>query len=332
MENNSNSQPVGVSKLNFKPKRIHLVFLSLVVLAVLLTVFLVVYSISQKGLPSSKTTPSPTSDSYEKELSTLRYKLIKKFENNQQIAKIGKETIYGADLNFIESVYFAKKAEAAKSDNEIKNLKKIVLEKIDEDSVLLQMAEKDGKTKLNSVVFDNLYKDQYERQKLVMELKKKYEEGQVSITGERISVWFQNTILRMPIDQAEKLAKEIIEPLYQEIKAGKLTFKQAGEKIISNPNTSKLDPTTYKFHAYMQFKSTNNQPVFTTEKLNKIIWELKEGEISGLIRVPTLGESIPKDGSGYYTVMKITKKTNEGALSLTEKLKKEKGTYKLVEL
>lgn len=236
---------------------------------------------------------------------------------NVPILKIGKETLYGNDLNYLFIIYkFNEYVSAqpipAETLNEVVNI-------LMQDSTLLQEAEKNGLLALSEDFFNNSSKNYALRNKNIALAKNSLSDKLVEkISGEAVSIWFNNTIVPISVEEGKKLAKEKIQPIYDQLKAGEITFDQASQMIIADSEIGeKIDPD-YVGNAYMVFEDVEIQPgPFVSENLNQEARSLGVGQISSIV----IGESNDETKTELlFMIIKINEREGEASIANTEDL------------
>ena len=251
----------------------------------------------------------------------------------EKIAKIGKEEIYQNDFDFWADAYrerFSGFDEGQKREE--------ILKIIQEQSLILQEAEKQKIATLTPEIFNNPSKDYPQRNILVYKLKNELEKLIITnISGEAISVWFYNPSAGRPIiplEEAKSIAWEKISKVYQKVKKGEINIQQAGELIKNDASLAKIDPA-FQTNAYVKFEnSTKNNPPFAKEELNRVAFELKEGEVSEIILV---SYKVPEDPENpdspfgekecHYTFIKINSRLTSDFTSFSQWLDEKKQEY-----
>jgi hypothetical protein len=281
---------------------------------------------SQTSKPTTTSHPTRNITPFEKEEPTLEPEVKNKFVSAQQMAKVGEETIYGEDLNYIlENEY---PADFASKSADMEMLKKKSLLTAIDDSVILQSGQKAGFIKLTPDIFNNINKEYTLRNKTVKELTAKFKAKEEKISGGMISIWFHNVSLpSIPLDEAEKLAKTKIEKVYIDIKSGKITFKEGGKAVQNDTELIKIDKN-YKGNAIYEFSERiSSQATFIYSDMETALWSLKEEEMSPVIRHPKEGIPLGSQQEEFYAIIKVYKRENLGQGSFWDWLEKEKEQY-----
>lgn len=248
----------------------------------------------------------------------------------QAIAQVGKETLYGQDLDYKLKILkiFSPNAFTTSTEQTHQTIENKALELAIEDSIILQAGEEEGIITLTPTVFNNPRKNYPERNKLINQAKKELPSKVVDqIDGESISIWFFNMKPpAMGVEKAKKITYNKITKIYEEIKSGRITFKQAGEKIAADQELEKI-AVAYKSNAYSIFREVDRDwQIFHDPELNKVLWSLKEGEISPILT----GRDFDANGrpyEAYFTVLKVNRRSYAQFSSFKEWLKAKRETY-----
>ncbi|NMC36150.1 hypothetical protein GYA49_03830 [Candidatus Beckwithbacteria bacterium] len=228
-----------------------------------------------------------------------------RFENIP-VLKIGKETLYGNDLNYYFLFYHFDEYwhDQVIPENSFND----VVDAIITDSTVLQAAADKQLVTLDDQVFNNQNKNYTLRNQLVSQTKKLLSNKLVEkISGESIAIWFNNDVVPIDVEQGKTLAQQKIETLYEQLKNGTITMAEAGN-IIANDSEigSSIDPA-YQNNAYYVFvdREKDDSP-FIFDNLNAESWSLGEGQMSPII----IGTDNNDPNKEYlFTIIKITKRS-----------------------
>jgi hypothetical protein len=224
------------------------------------------------------------------------------------VAKVGDENIYQSDLNYELSLH------PQKNDP---NIKKILLEKIASDSVILQGASEDKIVTLNSSIYNSPQKEYPNRIKTVQSAKEILKKQSDSIKGKVVSLWFNNDwISPLGIEQSKKIAKEKITDLQQQVKNKQITIDEAGEKIKNDPSLAQIDPA-YQFNAIYEFTRTpdDQRPISLNKDFNTLFWQLNVGDATDVFAVRTTDMDTGVEDETLYIFGQLTDKISTGNVS-----------------
>lgn len=165
----------------------------------------------------------------------------------QPIAKVGEENIYDADLKNLQ----------LKNNNPLSVNKDQMLEELIDDSIMLQLAQKEGWLTLDSSFYNNPSKNLATREQKISLVKEIFNVEKTS------GLWVNILILNYwsgeqtdymkasGIDAAASLAKGKMSALVDKIKQGSMTTDQAAQNLNSDTDLAqKLDPTYGKDKQY----------------------------------------------------------------------------------
>lgn len=199
------------------------------------------------------------------------------------IAKVGEENIYQQDLNVgiaaISTPSGAKTSTASALATKA-TIKKIVLDKLTTDSIILQAAAKDKLITLNSSVYNSSDKDYLARAQLVEQAKKLVTGKATNISGGIVSIWFSNVRPgAVGYEKGKTIALQKITTLYQAVKDNKMTVQQAADTIKNDASLKNVDPS-YKSNALLNFSVTKDLPITFFPDFDKLLWNLPKGGIT----------------------------------------------------
>ncbi len=159
------------------------------------------------------------------------------------IVQVGLENLYQADLDYYLSTYFAGQGYTPKDQ---------ALEKMIDDSIILQEGQKNGYISLNNAVFNSQSKNIASRSALIEPVRQKLADRNLAqISGEVLSIWFNNPSYPEPkigVGAAKKIASGKINQLYQDLKAGRTSFDQAASRCQNDGQLASIAPS-YKSNA-----------------------------------------------------------------------------------
>ena len=229
-----------------------------------------------------------------------------KFEETKEYVEVGKETIYGQDLNKMLWYFYPQYLDKPKISADVQEG---VFQKAIEQSIMLQEAEKQGWITLTDEVFNSPTKDYRKRNPLVEMAEEKIKENNLRVVeGRYVSIWFYN--IEPPaigVEEAKKIAYKKLETIRPKLLSGEFTFEEAGWQLykdpevanLSNPSSTPIIPIPPPFlsdagscygHFYLGGERYQGISFTFNEELEKRVREMKKGEISEIL--------IGKDG-GY---------------------------------
>lgn len=286
-------------------------FLVLAVVAVPITIFALRQSTSSTPRATSvqPVTPAVRKFINPTEATTTNGRLL---PQDQPVAKIGSETIFNRDLNYILATQFPQ--DYANSDPAV--LRNLALPIAIDQSVLLQENRKKGLAKLSPELFNNPAKNYHERDKLVQKLTGQQKAKDEKISGGLISVWYHNVKMpSIPLSDAQNLAYKTITTVYNNLKSqpvNKAAFVQAAETIKNNSALAQIDPS-YKGNAYFEFSDkTRNEPISVRPAIDQEIWKLKPGELSKIVPIPAARVQFGQQDEEFFVIVTVYSRTNTG--------------------
>jgi len=213
-----------------------------------------------------------------------------RYDCSAPIMTVGKETLYGCDLNAYYALYntpsYVRPEGISPQDSELNQ----VLDKMITDSGMLQKAEELGMITLDETIFNSSSKDIYKRFDALKTIRPQLEDQFIkTFDFEFISIYFHNEVdPEIPVAQAQAVAKQKMDVLYQKVQSGELTMAEAGAQIkadaITGDNTNvslaKMD-RLYQQNAYGEIVGKAfDDAVFTDYTLDEEIKSLGEGQMS----------------------------------------------------
>jgi hypothetical protein len=194
------------------------------------------------------------------------------------IIKVGKENIYQKDLDF-EMAYLPS----------LKNVdkKKLLLEKITKDSIILQAAQAENLIYLDTSVYNSPQKDYMKRINLIKEIKKKIEDKKDSISGSVIAIWFyDNEPAMIGYAKGKAIAHAKITKLHSDVVEKRITMEQAAAKIREDESLAQLD-IAYKSNAFLQFRRGPYEKIVFDPDFDNVIKTLQPGQVSDIFLAKT---------------------------------------------
>lgn len=247
----------------------------------------------------------------------------------EKIARVGKETLYGSDFNYELLLYFPQEASLPELSQETKNK---VLDQLIEKSIVLQSAEKRGLIELTDEAFSNPNKDFVLRNTLYEEAREKLTEeveDKISVGG--IFMFFYNQQPpAMGIEGAKELTLTKMEALHKDLLAGKITLAVAAKRISEDKSLAEIDPIYYA-NAYAEFMDRNiASPIggAVNQKNNDLIWGLEKGGFSPILLGLEPGNE-PQPNEAYWVIYQVLDKKKGEAGTFGDWLEKEKENYEI---
>jgi hypothetical protein len=233
------------------------------------------------------------------------------------IAKVGNEYIYKKDMQ-TELQY-------APPNTDKKNL----LAKLVTDSIILQGAAEGNMITLSPKVFNSATKNYTERIKLVAGATKAVKNNSTKISGTIITMWFFNNDIpgTLGYDKGKIFALQKITALHNDVKSGRITIDQALDQVKHDDSLSQIT-TEHVNNAGFVFDSQTGRGPTSEVPFNKLIWNLKEGEISDIMPIHDPYSEKEKNIEVAYVFGQVKKKiTNKNILNYDTWLQTKKNTY-----
>lgn len=238
-------------------KKIVLIIALLLILALVAGAF-IFYPPLKKLIPLSK----PAAPIYK----------IQNQASSGAIAKVGEEFLYQQDID----------SEISRYPNPKLVDRKTAIDKLVEDSVILQGAKADGISGavLDNSIYNSTKKNYIKRLQTIEQIKKTITGQESSISGTVVSIWFNNGKPGpLGYEKGKQLALTKITPLQADVKAKKITAKQAGEAIQNDVSLAGVD-TAYKSNAFANFTVNQDQKITFDPGFDAKLRALKPGEVT----------------------------------------------------
>ncbi len=222
------------------------------------------------------------------------------------IAKVGEESIFQRDLD-TEIQYYPKEAKI--------DPKKVLLEKIIQDSVILQGAQTEKLITLDQSIYNSPTKDYLKRVKVVEDAKKAVGEKSDSIQGTVISIWFYNIKpAAMGYEKGKETAFTKISQLQKEVKEKKITAEQAAEIIRNDTSLGEVD-VQYKTNASFDFSATKDRRITFDPDFDNKLWGLNPGEVTDVYLAGITEPGTGQKTDTVYLFGYLDKKVSSGKIA-----------------
>lgn len=222
---------------------------------------------------------------------------------NTAIAKVGDEYIFQEDLDIELANY-----PGTRDDN----TKKMLLQKLVSDSIVVQAADKDKILALNPAVYNLSDKDYGKRISDIKAIEKKINSSTDQISGGIVSVWFHNyEVPAMGLEKAKQTAFDRVSALHQRVLSKEITIAQAGNIIKSDPFYAQLD-VGYKNNAFAAFSDPKGDHISVDENFNKEIWKLRPGEITPVFLGWNVNGFTNQEEEAFYAFAQVEAKVDTG--------------------
>jgi hypothetical protein len=291
--------------LNIPKKYLLIILVALMSLLVFITVLL-------GNKTAKKTSSEPETKNTRKTTQNYQPQNPTQFTYNPPdkiIARVGEENIYQKDLD-AELDHYPTKDDAAK---------KLLLNKIIEDSKLLQEAKKENLLPIDNTIYNSPEKDYMGRIGAISKIKIELAKKNIGLKGSIISIWFLNDhVGPLGYEKAKALALKKITYLHTQVKSGNSTMEQVAENIRNDTSLAQLD-ANYKNNAIFSFNVTPDKTITWEKEFDKMLWELNAGEISDIFTAVSPDfDNNNKVVPAYYMFGTVTDKLKETVTPASE--------------
>lgn len=234
------------------------------------------------------------------------------------VAKVGEEYLYESDLSY-ELSYYPSDVDS--------NARETLINKLIQDSIILQAADAEGLIELDKSVFNNAEKDYAKRLSLVQEAQDTINERSVTLKGEVISIWFNN-MLPGPLgyEKGKDFAKQKITAIHENLVAGRITFVQAANQIKNDTTLAQVD-TSYRSNAYFEFEVSANENITIDPEVDREIRSLNAGDLSVVMVGRDTNASTGDLQDAFYMIARATEKNQDAITSFDAWYESKKDLY-----
>jgi hypothetical protein len=237
------------------------------------------------------------------------------------IAKVGDEFLYEEDLNYELTFY------PAENDGDVQRL---LLDKMIEDSLILQGARDEGLVELDRTIFNSPDKDYVKRIETVLDLRDRIDEKATVLEGTVLAIWFHNSVpAPMGYDQGKTVAMEEMTKIQREMKAGTLTAAAAAARIRANAALAQVDPS-YRANASFDFAVSDNQKITYSKDVDARIYRLNQGDVSEIIVGKDLDPRSGRQIDAVYMVAQVTKRGTSDITSFESWIDRKSKQYETI--
>jgi hypothetical protein len=149
----------------------------------------------------------------------------------------------------------------------------------------------------------------------IAQVKSLVEKQADGISGSVVSIWFDNiTVGPLGLEKSKARALEKIQPIYNEVKTGRLTMEQAGKRIQADSSLAVLD-SQYKANAYFTFSVNKGEDISFDKRFDAVLWNLKDNEISNIYLAQDNGLILGKSINVAYVFGQVTEKRKSGIIT-----------------
>jgi hypothetical protein len=248
-------------------------------------------------------------------------------ENNNPldrvIVTVGKEKIFQKDYD-IELFYYPDKNDPS--------VRKNLLQKLINDSIILQGGNRDGLIPLDKSIFNSPDKDYMKRIKVVEQVKQGIEQQTDSIEATIVSIWFYNNdwIGLLGYEGGKRFAHEKITYLYDLVKHGDISIDEAGNIIKSDTSLEQIDKA-YTNNAIAHVRTEANSQITLSKEFDQKLRLLPVGQISDVYLASVKEDDTEITRDAVYLFGVITKRTyNPTLISFESWLDKKRKLYEII--
>ncbi len=223
-----------------------------------------------------------------------------------KLARVGKEYIFFTDID-----YYAYKNGEDVDEIEVES----ALEDLVNESVLLQAGESEGWIELDTVTFNNPFKDFSKRDEQISQVQDMFENRKKNGTVvEIITVWFFNGYLREyalnnGIEKAKELAYRKIEAVYKKVVDDGMSMEEASQYLVDDESLKELDlnydGNAYGVRIYPTEIGTLEDLGGGTNNLLNFIKESYEGDVSEIFIEQDIPMESEETVDSYYAFYKL---------------------------
>jgi cysteine-rich repeat protein len=214
-----------------------------------------------------------------------------RYKCDEEIMTVGKEKLYGCDLNALFVLYDFEKYIEPNSISAKDTRLNATLDGLITNSAILQEAEKQNLFELESTFFNSSEKDHFLRLTKIAEARSAF--GSLferTVDFEVVALYFHNEKdpILQPVEVAKQIAKKKMDILYERLKSKEITMEQAGQEIMDDKITgdttgvpNNVLDELYKENAYMNVLGHKfGERIFRDPVYDDELRSLGEGQIS----------------------------------------------------
>lgn len=237
------------------------------------------------------------------------------------IAKVGEEFIYQTDLDIELANYPGPKGEATK---------KTLLDKLVNDSIILQAAQKANLVKLDPEVYNADNKNYGKRINDIKNIQTKMDSEVDQISGKMVSLWFYNyKPAKIGLEKGKEEAFRRISALHARVVNKEITMNEAANIIKSDPSYGDLD-FGYENNAISTFSSNKGKRIAIDQGFDPVLWKTNPGEITEVYLGKNTNEFTNELVESFYVFGQVDKKIDNGnSQTYAQWLEAQKGNYEV---
>jgi hypothetical protein len=247
----------------------------------------------------------------------------KENQNEKILAKVGEENLYQKDLEYEMSTHPQKEDPSTRG---------ILIQKLINDSIILQGAKADGLLSLDQTIYNSPNKDYGKRVHVIAQAKTTIDSKTDRIKGSAISIWFRNNHFIGPLglEKSKQIAFEKISALQKKIKDHTITIEEAGHDIANDESLADIDKA-WRNNAIAQFDVPLDKPITISKEFDALIRKLNTGEVSEVFLARNVDTHPNEQYEALYYVAQVTDKVQKGnTLSYADWLAAKTKNYEVV--
>ena len=292
---------------------------ALIIIAVVVVLLIALFLLSRSYGPLSDKSQMPGSGSGD-DLNKAPGANYSAEKPKTAIAKVGEEYIFQEDLEVELANY---------SGNKDENVKKILVDKLVKDSIILQAAKKENLATVSGEIFNSNLKNYGKRFGELKAVEEKFYNNIPRISGTIVTVWFYNMYpAKIGLEAGKAEALKRITALHRRVKNGEITIEQAGDLIKKDPSYDNLD-FGYTVNALYSFTEPKGDRITFDDGYNEILWKTNPGEITDVYLARTINEFSGVNDEAFYIFGQVTEKTDGNGQGFPEWYEKQKGNYEV---
>lgn len=224
-----------------------------------------------------------------------------------QIAVVGEEVLYVRDLEAESSL---------QQQNGGTENRELLIEKLVNDSVILQAGKEEGIIQLTDEFYNQPDKDYAKRAEAVEEVKWRVSQRGDHIQGAVVSIRFRSNDYTGPegLEKSRQIALEKISGVHRRIVDGELTIDQAGAFIIEDESLYEIDPL-WRSRALFHFDALPGKMITFNPDFDALLWELPTGGLTDVYLARDPDSDAANQLESLYYLGQVTSRTQSDSES-----------------
>ncbi len=222
----------------------------------------------------------------------------------EELVKVGSETLYQEDYDYELSLH------PQKNDPDIK---RVLLNKLITDSIILQSGQAQGLIKLDRSIFNSKKKDYVKRIASVKMVRDSVSTKTNGLEGKVVAIWFRNDrIGALGLEEGKKLAYDTLTELHNLVKNGAISIEEAGRRIQQNGELAQIDES-YDVNAIYSFSAYPGKPITLSTEVDDALWKLPEGGTTDIYLADNKDSLTGETYEAYYLFGQVQKRNEEAS-------------------